>query len=81
MNTYKMVSIETKRVVDTFCNKCGKQMNSPYGVEGSSFTAEFNYGSKMDGLIEFFHLCDNCFNLMVSEFRFETEKYEDDDEE
>lgn len=57
---------------DVLCNKCGKSMqisNYEYESEGTRLFADFGYGSNKDGLMEEFHLCDDCYDQFIALFK------------
>lgn len=63
--------IETSVVSDIICNKCAKSMliGMDDFYEGTCLESDFGYGSNKDTLREEFHLCDDCYDEIVSSFR------------
>jgi len=49
------------------CNYCGKELNK---IEATcnSFKHEFGYGSKRDGDVISFMLCDDCYDKLTDKF-------------
>ena len=55
------------------CNKCGKVSENQHVNENTEMDLKFGYGSKRDGDSIRFHLCDDCFDEIISSFKIEPE--------
>lgn len=58
-------------VDDVLCNKCGKSTKNGKDFiffEGTRLTASFGYGSNKDGILEWFDICDKCYDEFVDTF-------------
>ncbi len=59
-------------IEDILCNKCGKSIYlGDEFISGVKICVLFGYGSNKDGLINEFHICDLCYNLIIENFVFE----------
>ncbi|MGN0382822.1 MAG: hypothetical protein ACI4DS_01025 [Eubacterium sp.] len=69
---------KTNNNLDTYieklvCNKCGKEIKVVNGiVKEGVFMIDYDWGyfSHKDGERHSFDLCEECYNLMISEFKF-----------
>lgn len=74
--TQKIVEVE--EISNIFCNKCDKSIIYLYNnVAGTKLLADFGYGSVKDGLMEEFHLCDDCYDDLVLTFKHPPTKLHD----
>jgi YgiT-type zinc finger domain-containing protein len=75
----KLVNKEVKELEDIICNKCGSSLRIDENYHGCpEVLAEFNYGSKYDGLRLYFSLCENCVIDLFKDFKFSPEKIRND---
>jgi PHP family Zn ribbon phosphoesterase len=68
--------LEAERTL-TMCNQCGKKINKGSKcliVEGAAIVASFSYGSPRDRQLYNFHLCEECFDEIVSLFIYPPER-------
>ncbi len=71
MRQYKMQ--ETKEVVKIICNRCGKEIIVKNGIPEEdvlSVQKRWGYFSNKDNEAHEFELCEQCYDQIVSGFRF-----------
>ncbi len=79
MKEFKELEVITKEkeIISITCNGCGKQEEGKYsewlgGIE--SFKHSFGFGTTKDGEVYEFDLCIECFDRIISEFKYAPEK-------
>lgn len=75
----KLGKMSNKKVLEVFCNCCGKPLNVEKGMlkEGAFSTSyEWGYFSDKDGDVHSFDLCEECYDKIVSNFIIPVEKKE-----
>jgi hypothetical protein len=73
----KELTINKEFVKDVLCNKCGNSMalDNVIGfeasdcVKGGQFGTFFGWGSKYDGSLHRFDLCDKCYDEFIDSFK------------
>jgi hypothetical protein len=63
---------------DILCNKCGKSVcldSQLNWMEGCEISPNFEYGSNKDGLIQNFHICDDCYDEFIGTFKYKPENF------
>ena len=57
------------------CNRCGVKPSKDLNLENypdiHEFRVETSFGSKFDGRIIEFHLCDDCLEKLNSKFKYD----------
>ena len=77
MREYKIVMKEEKALSKVFCNRCGREIDIIHPESRDNFfSAEkrWGYGRRFDGKEHSFDLCDECFALIISEFKISPKK-------
>ena len=78
MKKYKEVKeiIKTKKLKKIICNSCGKtetkKDNEHFELMPSitNIKISFGYGSKFDTELHEFDLCDECYEKIISKFKY-----------
>lgn len=73
MKLEKTIHQRTTVIDKIYCNKCAKELYND-NIEDSSlpyesFIASFGFGSKNDGTIYRFDLCEKCFIRLIERFK------------
>ena len=54
-----------------YCNKCGRELNMIHGILREDVLAvekEWGYFSKKDTRVDFFRICEHCYDSMIRDF-------------
>ncbi len=77
MREYKIVIKEEKLPTRVFCNRCGREIKIIHPESGANYLSVdklWGYGSRFDGEAHSFDLCEDCYELMISEFKISPKK-------
>lgn len=80
MQKHLKKSIDTNIVEEIICNRCGaviKNVDGIYKKEFLSVKKQWGYFSNKDGQIDSFELCENCYDKMISSFKYPIERKEE----
>ncbi len=69
MNITETQKVERDVVVDVICNMCEKSCTLGYGQEYTSCLGDWGYGSRRDGLMDHWHLCQDCTEDIVAKLK------------
>lgn len=72
MRTLKTITKEEYIRDKVFCNRCGREIHSPYpDCTAHYFSADkkWGYGSSFDGETHSFDLCESCYSKIISDFK------------
>jgi len=54
---------------DILCNKCRNSCKAGYGFEYAELKVHWGYGSTRDGEVHEAHLCQNCWEDIIKDFK------------
>lgn len=77
MREYKIIIKEEKLPEKVYCNRCGREIKIIHPECKDNYLSvdkRWGYGSKMDGEEHSFDLCEECYALMISEFKISPRK-------
>ena len=71
----KLVQKEVEEVEDILCNLCGKSLYDGVNYNGlTDAEMKCGYGSKWDGTIFKFSLCEDCMEELMNKFKLSAEE-------
>lgn len=62
-----------EKLEEVYCNQCGRKINVENGIvkEGVlSVDYRWDYFSEKDGMKHSFDLCEHCYDLIISKFKY-----------
>jgi hypothetical protein len=81
MKILKTVTKEVQEIDDLICNKCGKTLKQIISQDGDynfcgleEVKMVCGYGSKNDGIIFMFSICEECVLELMSSFKIKAEE-------
>jgi hypothetical protein len=83
MKTYKEITKKEKIIDNIYCTKCGKDIKISDLVSklemiyGCTVIMKYGYGSKNDGTVIQFELCDECAEKIIKDFTYPCNKSEE----
>ena len=63
------LDILTKVTDDILCNICGKSTKKKYGFSTVELSVKWGYHSTKDGQYHESHLCETCYDNLVSQYQ------------
>ncbi len=75
MIKYRTKMVQTKEVMETVCDRCDKVL-VPMEDDFIEIRHEYGYGSKQDGTLIEFDLCEACFEETITKMHINVRVFE-----
>lgn len=68
MKIHENITMQVEKLVDIRCDKCDQSTKREHNYEHAQIYADWGYESEQDGASYALHICEKCFNEIISSF-------------